>query len=91
MSFLGDTLFRTRIVFPANVPPGDYQVQVLQFADGEVTGRRPARWRSPRWASRPTSTTSRSHQPALYGLASILLALARRLGRQRPVPQAVSR
>ena len=38
VSFLGDALFRTRIVFPANVPPGDYQVQVLQFADGEVTG-----------------------------------------------------
>jgi uncharacterized protein (TIGR02186 family) len=36
IAFVGTRLFRTSLQFPANVPPGSYQVQVLQFRDGEV-------------------------------------------------------
>jgi uncharacterized protein (TIGR02186 family) len=37
VNFIGPRLFRTTLHFPANVPPGIYQVQVLELRDGQVT------------------------------------------------------
>ncbi len=37
VNFIGPRLFRTTLHFPANVPPGIYQVQVLELQDGQVT------------------------------------------------------
>jgi uncharacterized protein (TIGR02186 family) len=36
VTFLGPRLFRTRIVFPANVPTGAYNVEVLLVRNGQV-------------------------------------------------------
>ena len=76
VSFLGETLFRTRIVFPANVPPGDYQVQVLQFAAGEVVGAQTSKLEIAKMGIEAELFDFALGQPALYGLASILIALA---------------
>jgi uncharacterized protein (TIGR02186 family) len=38
VSFLGPRLFRTRILFPANVPTGAYSVEVLLVRGGQVIG-----------------------------------------------------
>jgi uncharacterized protein (TIGR02186 family) len=37
VNFVGPRLFRTTLHFPANVPPGIYQVQVFELQDGQVT------------------------------------------------------
>jgi len=37
VNFIGPRLFRTTMHFPANVPPGIYQVQVLELQSGDVT------------------------------------------------------
>lgn len=37
--FLGNRLFRTEIYFPANVPVGQYQVEVFLIRDGKVLSR----------------------------------------------------
>lgn len=76
VSFLGETLFRTRIVFPANVAPGDYQVQVLQFADGEVVGAQSSTLEIAKMGIEADLYDFSLHRPALYALASIVLALA---------------
>ena len=76
VSFLGETLFRTRIVFPANVPPGDYQVQVLQFAAGEVVGAQTSKLEIAKMGIEAELFDFALGQPALYGLTSILIALA---------------
>jgi uncharacterized protein (TIGR02186 family) len=76
VSFLGDTLFRTRIVFPANVSPGDYQVQVLQFVQGEVVGAQSSKLEIAKMGIEAELYEFALRQPALYGLAAILLALA---------------
>lgn len=76
VSFLGETLFRTRIVFPANVVPGDYQVEVLQFADGEVTGAQSSTLEISKMGIEADLYDFSLHRPALYALASIVLALA---------------
>jgi uncharacterized protein (TIGR02186 family) len=76
VSFLGQTLFRTRITFPANVPPGNYQVQVFQFADGEVVGAQTSNLEIAKMGIEAELYDYALHRPALYGLTSILIALA---------------
>lgn len=74
--FIGPRLFRTSIEFPANVPPGIYQVQVFELKEGQVTD-----------AQRSTLVISKvgfeadifdfaQQRSALYGLVAIALALA---------------
>jgi uncharacterized protein (TIGR02186 family) len=36
VNFLGPRLFRTRVILPANVPPGSYTVEVLLIKSGQV-------------------------------------------------------
>ena len=90
VSFLGDALFRTRIVFPANVPPGDYQVQVLQLADGEVTGAQTSTLEIAKMGIEADLFDFSLHRPALYALASIVLAVTAGWSGQRAVSQAMT-
>lgn len=75
VNFVSPRLFRTSFIFPANVPPGIYKVQVFELSDGQVTG-----------AQRSTLVVSKigveadifdfaHQQSALYGLMAIALAL----------------
>jgi len=75
VSFLGDMLFRTRVVFPSNVPPGDYQVQVLQFADGEVVAAQSSKLEVGKIGIEAEVYEFAMGQPALYGAVALLLAL----------------
>lgn len=74
--FVGAQLFRTDVRFPANVPPGIYQVQVFELDGGQVTD-----------AQRSTLVISKigleaelfdfAHaQAPAYGMAAILISLA---------------
>jgi uncharacterized protein (TIGR02186 family) len=73
--FLGERLFRTSLAFPANVPPGIYQVQVFEIQDGVVTD-----------AQRSTLVISKvgleadlfdfaMNRSALYGIVAVVLAV----------------
>lgn len=73
--FIGSQLFRASIEFPANVPPGIYQVQVYELENRQVTD-----------AQRSTLVISKvgleadlfdfaRQQPPLYGLLAIVLAV----------------
>jgi uncharacterized protein (TIGR02186 family) len=75
IKFIGDALFRTTLVFPANVPPGIYQVQVFELKDGFAGD-----------AQRSTLVVSKvgleadiydfaQHRASLYGLTAIALAI----------------
>lgn len=75
VSFLGNTLFRTRLFFPANVPPGIYQVQVLQIVGGEVVGAQASALEISKAGLEADLYEFALHRPALYGLVSILFAL----------------
>lgn len=73
--FLGDTLFRTTIAIPANVPVGDYIAEFYLFKDGELLGAQS----SPLFIKK--SGLGRQiydfayDYPALYGIAAIIIAL----------------
>jgi uncharacterized protein (TIGR02186 family) len=75
VTFLGDTLFRTRLAFPANVPPGSYQVQVLQFRDGSVANAQSSVLVISKVGLEAELYDIAHQQAALYGLGSILLAV----------------
>jgi uncharacterized protein (TIGR02186 family) len=75
INFVGAELFRTTLVFPANVPPGIYQVQVFELQDGFATD-----------AQRSTLVVSKvgleadiydfaQQRAFLYGLTAIALAV----------------
>jgi uncharacterized protein (TIGR02186 family) len=75
VSFLGNTLFRTSVYFPANVPVGVYLVEVLLLRDGYVTGAQT----TPLIISKVgfgAEIFDFAHQrAALYGLIAILISL----------------
>jgi uncharacterized protein (TIGR02186 family) len=75
INFVGNELFRTTLAFPANVPPGIYQVQVFELKDGFAAD-----------AQRSTLVVSKvgleadlfdfaQHRAPLYGLTAIALAI----------------
>jgi uncharacterized protein (TIGR02186 family) len=75
VTFLGDTLFRTTIEFPANVPVGNYTAEFYLFENGDLISAQ----NSPLYIKK--SGLGRNifdfaqDYPALYGLAAILVAL----------------
>jgi uncharacterized protein (TIGR02186 family) len=75
INFVGEELFRTTLNFPANVPPGIYQVQVFELEDGFAAD-----------AQRSTLVVSKvgleadiydfaQQRASLYGLMAITLAI----------------
>jgi uncharacterized protein (TIGR02186 family) len=76
ITFLGDRLFRTTLVFPANVPPGSYQVQVLEVRDGVVTGAQSSALAISKVGLEADLSRFAHQRPALYGLAAILIAVS---------------
>jgi len=75
VTFLGPRLFRTRIVFPANVPTGAYSVEVLLVQNGQVI----AAQSTPMFVSKVgvgAEIYDFAHvHAAWYGLIAILIAV----------------
>ncbi len=77
--FLGNRLFRTTLRFPANVPTGPYQAQykaeVFLIRDGELVSAET----TPLFISKTGFQAEINYlartQPALYGIAAIVIAL----------------
>jgi len=73
--FLGDRLFRTTLSFPANVPPGNYQVEVLQLDEGTVVAAQTSVLVISKVGLEAEIFDAARTAPALYGLVSVLLAI----------------
>lgn len=73
--FLGDRLFRTTLSFPANVPPGNYQIEVLQLRDGFVTGAQTSVLMISKVGIEAEIHDAARNRPALYGIVSVILAI----------------
>lgn len=74
--FLGGRLFRTNLSFPANVPPGDYNVEVFEFDEGQVIGAQRNLLVVSKVGAEAELFDLAHTQPALYGLISILIAIS---------------
>ena len=76
VSFLGRSLFRTRLAFPANVPPGSYQVEVFQLQNGSIVSAQSSPLGIAKIGLEAELFEFARRQAALYGLAAIILAIA---------------
>jgi uncharacterized protein (TIGR02186 family) len=76
VTFLTPLLFRAFIPLPADVPVGNYQVDVRLFADGAQIARTPAPFEVAKYGVEQIVTTAARDHGVLYGLATVGMALA---------------
>jgi uncharacterized protein (TIGR02186 family) len=76
LSFLGPNLFRTTLNFPANVPPGIYQVQVFEFEDGHVKDAQRSALVVSKVGLEADVFDFAQHRAPLYGLLAIVMAVS---------------
>lgn len=75
VEFLAPIVFRARIPLPANVPIGEYNVNVLLMSDGAVVARAFARFVVEKEGFEASVYRSSREQPWIYGIGTIALAL----------------
>ena len=75
VNFLGESLFRTRIHFPANVPVGNYTAEVYLFQGGELVSAQSMPLFIKKFGIERMIFHIAQTQPFLYGIAAIILAL----------------
>ncbi|MGF1474524.1 MAG: TIGR02186 family protein [Geminicoccaceae bacterium] len=73
--FIGQNLFRTTLDFPANVPPGIYQVEVFGLRNGEVVGAQSSALVVNKIGLEAALFDFAHDNAHLYGVAAILLSL----------------
>ena len=73
--FLGDTLFRTRVQIPANVPVGSYTALIYLLRDGAVVAAQTSPLFIKKAGVERQIFDFAQNQPLLYGIAAVTLAL----------------
>lgn len=73
--FLGESLFRTLVEFPANVPTGTYQIEVYLLRDGRVVSAQTTPLIVGKIGVEAEVFDFAHNYSALYGLIAILVAL----------------
>ncbi|HEX5079321.1 MAG TPA: TIGR02186 family protein [Geminicoccaceae bacterium] len=76
VSFLGPSLFRTTLSFPANVPPGIYQVQVFELEDGYVKDAQRSALVISKVGLEADLFDFAQQRAPLYGLLAIVMAVS---------------
>lgn len=74
--FLGRRLFRTTLTFPANVPPGSYQIQTYEIEEGVVRNAQTTILTVSKVGMEAEIYELANNRAAIYGLMSIVLAVA---------------
>lgn len=76
VEFMGEMLFKIAIDFPNNIPPGNYTAEIYLLADGQVKGMQSTPIRVVKSGLDAFIYNAAHRAPALYGIASILIALS---------------
>jgi len=75
VTFLTPTLYRTSIPLPAEVPVGDYDVDVKLFADNVMVARTSSAFEIIKVGFEQFVATGARDYSLLYGLATAMMAL----------------
>jgi uncharacterized protein (TIGR02186 family) len=75
VGFIGDTIFRTTVWIPANVPVGYYQVSAFLFADGALLARADQSFTIAKTGFEQFMFAFSRQESFIYGLACVALAL----------------
>jgi uncharacterized protein (TIGR02186 family) len=73
--FVGGNLFRTTLHFPANVPPGNYEVRVFELEHGFVVAAQASTLIVSKVGLEADLYDIAHRQSALYGIAAVSLAV----------------
>jgi uncharacterized protein (TIGR02186 family) len=76
VTFLTPTLYRTTIPLPAEIPVGNYEVDVKLFADGNMIARAPSAFEIVKVGFEQFVANASHTHGLLYGLATAMMALA---------------
>jgi uncharacterized protein (TIGR02186 family) len=75
IDFLGERLFRSTVVFPANVPTGRYTVEVFLIRDGEVVTAQTTPLEVSKIGVDAQLFDFADRQAAIYGLVAVAMAV----------------
>lgn len=75
IGFLGESLFRTRLTLPANVPTGAYRVEIFLLVDGRVVSAQTTPLIVSKVGIEAEIFDYAHDQSAIYGVVAILVAL----------------
>lgn len=75
ISFMGETLFKTTVEFPDNIPPGNYTAEIYLITDGEVTGMQSIPINIVKSGMDAFLYDYAHGHPVLYGFSAVVLAL----------------
>lgn len=75
VTFPGPKLFRATFSFPANVPPGDYEVEVFKLKGGQVVGAQRSGLKINKIGMEADVFDFANQQSALYGMLAIVIAV----------------
>ncbi|WP_052464108.1 TIGR02186 family protein [Methyloceanibacter caenitepidi] len=73
--FIGRSLFRSTVALPTNVPTGRYRVEVYLFRDGTLASKTKGSLEVNKAGMEATIYNLAFHQPFLYGLLGIAIAV----------------
>ncbi len=73
--FIGDTLFRTIIKFPENIPRGVYTAEVYLFSDGQLSGIQSTPIKVEKIGFDAMVYDFAYKYPATYGILAVIIAL----------------
>lgn len=76
VTFPGSKLFRTTFGFPANVPPGNYQIEIFKIEDGQVAGAQQSSLQISKVGMEAEVFDFAHQRSALYGIMAIVIAVA---------------
>lgn len=80
IDFSGQHLFRAEFELPANVPLGDYTAEVFTFRGGELIGNYTTNLKIEKSGVERFIFELAHQQPLIYGIVSVILALAAGMG-----------
>jgi uncharacterized protein (TIGR02186 family) len=75
VSFMGETLFKTVVDFPDNIPPGNYTAEIYLLSNNEVVGMQSTPIQVVKSGFDAFLSTYAHEHPTLYGITAIVVAL----------------
>ena len=75
VSFMGETLFKTVVDFPDDIPPGDYTAEIYLISNGDVIGMQSTPIKVVKSGVDAFVYGYAHESPWLYGITAIIIAL----------------
>ncbi|MFO0389596.1 MAG: TIGR02186 family protein [Alphaproteobacteria bacterium] len=76
ISFMGETLFKTVIEFPDNIPSGNYTAEIYLISEGDIVGMQSTPIKVMKTGIDAFVYNYAHNHPFLYGITAVLIALS---------------